>query len=248
MKYSVYILLLIVVALSCKKEAGVVKPVPISSLTIVNAIIGSDEIIADLTGADSVAAYYSTAPQISYGSYKRYSIPSGSVPIVIYSISDTITPVFKSTLSLNNSSIYSLFLCGTSPKQPDTLLTQDLIPYHSSIDSTIGIRFVNLSSGNPVSVNIQDSANGSEVSSLGYKGITVFKNYAVTTDVTEYIFEIRDAVTGDLLITTESLLIRDPDDPGSDVLSPFRDITIAVTGEQDPSASVPIGIMLIKYY
>jgi len=226
----------------------VVKPVPISSLTIVNAIIGSDEIIADLTGADSVGAYYSTATQISYGSFNRYSIASGNTPIEIYSVSDTKTPLFKSNLSFKNSTIYSLFLSGTSQSKPDTLFTQDNIPYHSATDSTIGIRFVNLSNGNSVSVNIQGSANGSEVGSMGYRGITGFKNYAAGNNITEYIFEIRDAVSGDLLITTESLLIRDPDDPGSDVLSPFRDITIAITGEQDPSASVPIGIMLIKYY
>ncbi len=249
MKYLIYILLLVVFASSCKKETNPVKSVPISSVTIVNAIIGSDEIIADLTGADSVADFYYTAPTIGYGSFLSYSIPSGNIPIAVYSFSDTTHPLFKNNLSLDNSSIYSFFLCGVNPKQPDTLLTQDIIPYHTNTDSTIGIRFVNLSSGgSPISINVEGGANGSEVSSMGYRAITGFKNYPATSDITQYVFEIRDAASGDLLTTTDYLLINDPNNPGNNVLSPFRNITIAVIGSQEPSSSTPPAIMLINNY
>ena len=43
--------------------------------------------------------------------------------------------------------------------------------------------------------------NGSETGSLSYKDITEFKSYAATIDFvsTGYVFEFRDAGTGDLL-------------------------------------------------
>src|SRR5580698_651689 len=115
MKYLKYIFITSVISIiytSCSKESNSVKPVPISAVTIVNAVINSNPLIADLSGADSVAAYFSTTPQIGFGAFQEYSIPSGIVPGVVYQTSDTTHPLFSNKLNLQPQGIYSLFLSG----------------------------------------------------------------------------------------------------------------------------------------
>jgi len=223
--------------LSCTKEANSVKTGAISAITVVNAMGSANPFIVDLYGANSVAVYYATTRQIGYGSYYDYSIPSGNMPLTIYQTTDTLHPVYKNTVNLQPDAIYSLFLSGLDVANPDTLLIQDHPPYHSIADSTVGVRFVNLSQdSNPISVNIQGTANGSEVSSLSYKSITDFKSYPATINIAQYTFEIRDASSGNLL-TTYTYNV-----------APFQNITIAVIGEEDPLSTVPISTMQINNY
>jgi hypothetical protein len=244
LKYLYIIIILQVTCVACTKEANNVKPVPMSAVTIVNAIINSNPLITDLTGADSVAAYLTTTPQIEYSSFFEYSIPSGNVPVAVYQTTDTLNPVFKtglknSTLNLQGSKIYSLFLSGQLGAQGsvDTLLTLDNPLYHPATDSSSGIRFVNLSPGSsPVSVNIQGNTNGSEVSTLSYRNITDFKNYPATMNITSYTFEIRDVASGNLLITYTYNL------------APFQNITIALIGSEDPNVNVPVSVLRVNDY
>jgi hypothetical protein len=244
MKFLLSIFTTAIILSSCTKEANNVKPVPISAVNIVNAVIGSNSLIADLTGADSVAAYLTTTPQIGYSSFYEYSIPSGNVPIAVYQTTDTLNAVFKtglknSTLNLQGSKIYSLFLSGQFAAQGsvDTLLTLDNPPYHPATDSSSGIRFVNLSPGSsPVSVNIQGNPNASELSSLSYRNITGFKNYPATANITQYIFEIRDAASG-ILLTTYNYN-----------LAPYQNITIAIIGSEDPAVSVPVSALRVNNF
>ena len=58
-----------------------------------------------------------------------------------------------------------------------------------------------LNSNQSVSVNLIGNSNGSEVSNLVYKGATQFKRYAVTTNISSYTFEFRDATSGNLITT-----------------------------------------------
>jgi hypothetical protein len=242
MRYLIFTITLTFFLSSCTKEANNVKPVPMSAVNVVNAIINSNPLIADLTGADSVAAYLSTTPQIGYSSFFEYSIQSGNVPVAVYQTTDTLNPIFKtglknSTLNLQGSKIYSLFLSGQLGPQGsvDTLLTLDNPPYHPATDSSSGIRFVNLSQGSsPISVNIQGNPNTSEVSSLSYRDITGFKNYPATTNITQYLFEIRDAASGNLLTTYTYNL------------APYQNITIALIGSEDPAVNVPVSTMRVN--
>jgi hypothetical protein len=247
MRFKKQILLLVfmvVLAFSCTKQLNNDTQSPVSAFTVVNAVIGSNPLITDLTGADSVAAYLTTTAQIGYSSFFEYSIQSGNVPLTVYQTTDTLNPVFKtglknSALNLESSKIYSLFLSGQIGTQNlvDTLLTQDNPPFHPATDSTVGIRFVNVSPGSsPISVNIQGNPNASEVPTLSYRTITGFKNYPATISVTQYTFEIRDAASGNLL-TTYTYNI-----------APYQNITIAVIGSEDPSVGVPVSAMQVNNF
>jgi hypothetical protein len=244
MKKIIYITLLFILVLSvasCSKNGILVDAVPVSSITIVNAIPGPDLLIVNLTGAASVADFYNpdypVNPQIGYPSFQQYSIKSGAVPVAIYKLSDITKPVFKSSVKLSDGGIYSLFLSGSPALGLDTLLVQDHLQQHSQADSTIGIRFVNLSKeSGPLSVNVAGKATGSAVNQLKYKSITAFKNYAAPRSITGYVFEVRDGVSGDL-ISTNTVEV-----------SAFQNITIAITGLQNPDSLTPIGIVRIKNY
>jgi hypothetical protein len=238
-KYITFGIISIGLAISCTREFNSVKPVPISAVTIVNGVINSNPLLADLSGADSIVAYFYTTQQIRYGSFFEYSIPSGKVPANVFQVSDTDVSFFSGILNLQPQAIYSLYLSSsdTTGKNIDTLFLQDDPPYHSDTDSTAGIRFINLSKGsNPMSVDIQGNVNGSEVSSLAYQAITNFKNYQATLEITQYNFEIRDAASGNLLTTYTY------------TTAPFQNITIAVIGSEDTTATVPISVMQINNY
>src|SRR6202035_6146289 len=97
---------------SCKKNSDAGNLMPVSALTIINALQGSDPFIADPNGADSVSAYFATTSQIGFGAFQEYSLPSGNTPLIIFDIADTMSPVFQGSISLKNNAIYSLFLSG----------------------------------------------------------------------------------------------------------------------------------------
>jgi len=209
MKKSKFILFIITIQLSlfsCNKNGNIVKPGAISAFTIVNATVNSQPVVPDFS--NSPVNYYSDAQNISFGSFFEYSIPSGNVPFNISQVTDTTHKIFSGSFNLKPATIYSLFLAGqltTASSTVDTLFTIDHPPYHSVTDSVAGVRFINLSPGsNPVSVDIQGNAIGSEVESLAYKKITAFKAYMDTSEVPasgQYVFEFRDAASGTLLTT-----------------------------------------------
>jgi hypothetical protein len=188
--------------LACTKQ----KSAPgTASLTIINAVPNSTpSLVTNFSGTEPIV-WYNNALKLLYatvGNTNQTTAYSGEQPLAIYRFPDTTahsTPLYNLVLNLEPGAMYTLFLTGTLAA-PDTLFTTDWPPYHPTADSTMGIRFVNLSAGsNPVSVNITGSANGSEVSSLPYKGITDFKKYLTTSTITAYKFEVRDAGTGALL-------------------------------------------------
>jgi len=182
--------------ISCKKDN--VPPSGASSFTIVNAVVGSSALVTNFN-AGTALKYYSTAQQIGYGSFMEFGSYAGNVPLALSDLSDTTKAVYNSVVNLPVHTIHSLFLTGMLTA-PESFLTTDNLPSHAAADSSVGIRFVNLSQGsNPVSVNIQGSANGSEVSSLAYKSTTPFKNYSAKGNISSYTFEFRDATTGNLL-------------------------------------------------
>jgi hypothetical protein len=199
--HKIIIYLLLIECLSCKKEFSTIKPINLSDVTVVNAIVNSNALIPDFS--NTPVRYFSFATNISNGSYQEYPMQSGTIPISVWQISDTTQTIFKGILNLQPQAIYSLFLSGNNPSSPDSLFTHDELAYHSITDSVAGVRFVNLSAGsNPISVDIQGNVNGSEVVSLPYRQITSFKVYTDTKLIPssqEYIFEFRDVSTGDLL-------------------------------------------------
>ncbi|HVU94332.1 MAG TPA: hypothetical protein VHE34_03870 [Puia sp.] len=240
MKYAYFrrlpALLLLATLLSCGKSNSIPGT---ASLTIVNAVAGSNPLVTNFSGTQPIE-WYSNAPQIGFGQYHAFNNYSGLQPLALYQYPDTLpksSPLFSFTLNLPLNSIRSLFLIGTTGA-PDTLVTADAPPYHPVTDSSMGIRFVNLSPGSaPVSVDIQGQANGSEVGSLAYKGLSAFKIYPATSTVTGYNFEFRDAASGTLLASYAL------------TPSPYRNYTIALEGLPGPGgATVPQAAYLINNY
>jgi hypothetical protein len=192
--------------LSCSKQST---PPGTAALTIINAVPNSTPSLVTNFGGTDPIVWYNSALKLTYATVtvnSQTSAYSGEQPLAIYRFPDTAahsTPLYDLVLDLQPGAMHTLFLTGTLAA-PDTMFTTDYPPYHNTVDSTIGIRFVNLSAGsNPISVNLIGNANGSEVSSLPYKGITDFKNYSTTSKISAYKFELRDAGTGALLISQE---------------------------------------------
>lgn len=253
---NILLVMTIICGASCQKTATGPLVVGPASLIIVNAIPNSVPIIP-IINTSSAITYFANAATIRYGNSTEYSPPGGNDTIyVVQKNSDTmdlgpkaIGLMFNNVLNLRSGGIYSLFLTGSDTSSPDYLFTVDSLPYHNPIDSTVGIRFVNLSSGSdPISVNLEGSPNGSEVASLSYKGITNFKNYLsdAAASVNGYRFVFRDFATGDSLTSIKLVSNRkvpglvDPNNSSNQLT--FKNVTIAFYG------SIKSASMLIDDY
>ncbi len=190
--------LLVVAFFSCGKSSSLPGT---ASLTVVNTVAGANPLIANFNGTVPIQ-WYANVPQMNYGAVNTYNSYSGHQELAMYQYPDTTAhsvPLFNLRLDLPAGTIHTLFLTGTAGA-PDTLFTTDNPPYLPTPDSSIAIRFVNLSPGSsPVSVDVQGRANGSEEGSLVYKGITAFRSYPATAGVSSYVFEFRDKASGVLL-------------------------------------------------
>lgn len=225
------VILLPLILAACTKQNT---PPGTASLTIVNTVVGSKELVTNFNNAQPIT--YTFVGALFYkqftSRFNQLSAYSGKQQLALYEFPDTTAksiPLFNLALDLPIGSIHSLFLTGTFSK-PDTLFTRDALPYYPSTDSAMGIRFVNLSPGSaPVTVNILGNANGSEAGNLSYKGITGFKNYPVRSSTADYVFEFRDAVSGALITTYTASGINNPG-----TLSPnvwiYRSFTLALVG------------------
>lgn len=239
MKYLLTILLVGTLFISCKKDSAISKPSEVTSLNIINAIPGSSGLVPVINNQLSYKDAASSSGTIGYGIYSFYyyslSFQGGDVHLTVAPLSDTAHPVYdNSSLHLPAQSLHTLFFTGTLSK-PESVLTNDTLPYHSISDSVTSIRFINLLVGSsPVSVNLVGNANGSEVSSLAYKSITGFKSYAATAAISSYQFEFRNASTGALI---KSYTLANVNLASTSVINTvrFRDLTMVLYGNADGS-------------
>jgi len=227
--------LILVLCLACKKEVGIVKPVPLSSVTVVNAVMNSDPLIVSFTPDSPVNAYLNATPQIGFQSFKEYSLPSGNTLFLTYQSSDTSHPLFNGAFAFNPNTIHSLYFYGQYNAQnpPDTLLTEDHPLYHPVGDSTVSIRFINIFPANyAINVNILGGSSGSGIQNLSYRGFTQFLNYPVTSNVpspsTGYTFEFRSAST-DSILTTFKYAYRN--------IARFKNVTIVLSAASGGTAA-----------
>ena len=224
---------------SCKKELTS-KVSGTSALTLVNGVVGNTFFYTNFNGDNANKLYYSDASTLRYGNFAFFNSYSGQQKLGLYQLPDTNAnskPVFNLTLDLPLNKVHTLFLTGT-PQNPDQFFTADELPYHAPADSVIGIRFVNISKGDPpVSVNILGKENGSEMAELPYKGITGFKNYSAKAGISSYMFEFRDKATGMVL---GSCLVNGLDNDGSPYMPNIRrnkNFSIAFLGAAGGMAS-----------
>jgi hypothetical protein len=254
----------LVVLISACQKMGTIPVVPsAASLTVVNAVPGSTPVIPVINTGSPITYFSFVNPLIGYGSFIEYSPPGGEDTTYVVQRTDTLAldigpksnMLFYNILNLKPGGIYSLYLCGTDTSSPDYLLTTDSIPYYGPTDSVMGIRFVNLSTGsNPISINLEGNANGSEIGSLAYKGITTFKQYVNNSNTLDYFFVIRDAATGDSLTQFDFVQNYSYNggfgliDPVTYNLLTFKSITIAIYGSESNGSTFPLNTMLVDDY
>ncbi|BAU54068.1 DUF4397 domain-containing protein [Mucilaginibacter gotjawali] len=240
------ILGLSLVLASCKKELTNLGS-GTSSLTIVNAVVGNDYLLTDFKRGQSTGNYLPPMNGIHYGTATYFNSYSGQQPLALYHLPDTTAtsaPVFKLTLDLPVNTIHTLFLMGTQG-DPDQLLTTDQLPYHPDSDSTMGIRFINISkTSHPVSVNIAGQANGSEATGLAYKSVTPFKNYNAGSAIKSYTFEFRDQATGELLGSCIVDGVNNDGSSSSPNIRRYKNFTIALLGA--PGGNAPNSALIIS--
>ncbi|WP_343306645.1 hypothetical protein AAHN97_05975 [Chitinophaga niabensis] len=231
--------------LACKKQTVS----PTASLNLINAVPGSTPSLVTNFGGTTPIVWYKTALKLVYGTFDKASQAlslRGPQKLAVYLYPDTTahsTPLFNLDLQLKPGTINTLFLTGTKTA-PDTLLTTDVIPYYPASDSSLGIRFVNLSTGSaPVSVNITGLANGSEAAGISYKAITGFKKYPAPAGLSQYNFEFRNAATGELL---GSYVLTGVNSTFANTAKRYRNFTLAFMGL--PADRTTWKIMLIEAY
>ena len=220
-----------------------------ASLTLINAVpYSTPSLVTNFNGTGPLT-WYVNALKLVYGTANKSNQSlnySGDQHLAVYKYPDTAAhnkPLYDLTLSLQAGTIYTLFFTGTI-SSPDTLLTIDTPPYYAAGDSSIGFRFVNLMAGStPVSINLAGSANGSEAGSLSYKGITGFKKYAATANISKYTFEFRNTATGTLISTFDVTGIN-TGTPGNQ--RRYRNFTLALLGI--PGDAATYKVMLIETY
>jgi len=182
-----FILLIMAELTACKKDA--VKATALTSLNFTNAVINAPTMYLN-----------SAIDSVTNNSFGEFSLLTGQTQYKVYALAGPSQPFYNQTVTTANGGYYSLFLSGLSTSAIDAVFIKET--YKNYIDSLSGVRFINLSpDSQPISVDIQGNANGSEVASLAYKAYTGFKQHAATQAVSSYNFEIRDAATGTLLTT-----------------------------------------------
>lgn len=226
---------------SCKKETD---PPGVASLTIVNAVTGSTTLVSNFRSEGHLD--YSKAARIPYKRYMKSVLEAnaGQHRLRFFPFTDTTDKgtLFDLRLDLPLSSMHTLFLAGTMDAPESVMISDAEIPFYPAGDSTMGIRFINLSKGSaPVNVNITGLADGSEVTGLTYKSITSFKRYPVSQMMQDYVFEFRDAATGTVLASYTTLGLNQTA-PNSWV---FRNFTVALTGKPgETGALAPVAFLV----
>jgi len=237
----------------------------VASLNVVNALPNSAPLILVQGSISSAIGEFLNIGPLSYASTAVLTPMRGADTLyAVQSNADTAALgskgpdfMFDSVLKFNAGSLYSLFITGVDTTNPDYLFVQDVLPMIT--DSSVGIRFVNLSTGsNPISINLEGNANGSEVAGLPYKGITGFKQYLNNSTTADYMFVVRDATTGDSLTQFDFLIngstnsgngLTDPSNsPNNGTPLTFKHVTIAVYGSESVNSNNPLSTMLIDDY
>lgn len=235
---------------SCTKES--IRSDGAASLTIVNALVDTSYRSLMVTSHQLTGVPQTTVspliPQAISDDSNEFGFLSGKKNFYLYTVRNDKLVAGPPLLTLNvdfpDGYIGSLFVAGTL-KQPDTLLIKDQPLYFPPADSSMGLRFVNLSQGGlPVSVNIRGQANGAEVNGLPFKAVTEFRRYAANAAAGSYVFEFRNSATGALLA---SFTISNVNNPGtaSPNLWRYRNFTLVLCGVPG-SAVTPPSAFIVK--
>lgn len=213
---------------SCKKEAAL--PV-VTSLTLVNAVVGSEPLVTNFTENGHLPFYYG-ALQVQYGTYNeafRVPIEKEQQSLRLFQYPDTLSsskPLFDLKFQLEKGSINTLFLTGTVA-HPEYLISTGKPPFHQVADSTFGVRFINLSyQSRPVDVYLIRGTGEKVVTGLAYKSVTDYQPFKAIAISGNYTFEFRDPQTQNVLAS----YVFNEVGKDSGNLWRFRNFTLAFIG------------------
>lgn len=220
------------------------------SFTIINTQRSS--IILNFNEEDSI--YYGsrgTNQVIARNIALEYSFTAGNQRVNLHELKTPNPPhvwvdtsMLKLFFQLPMGTIGSLFVAGT-PAVPDTLFIKDTPVHFPITDSSMGVRFVNLSGAKiAVNVNLQGQPHGSETTGLHYKGVTEFKKYKAVPSVQRYVFEIRDAASGQLLATNT---INNPGVTATVNQWRYHNFTLVYSGIQGAPGNLPAAFIVKNY-
>ena len=244
--YGLSICAIMLHSMSCTKDT---KADGAASLTIVNAVVGSEPLITNFSGRDSIL--YLNANSIPYGEAREFGNYINEVKLGLFQYPDTTShnaPLIDVKLNLSVNTINTLYLTGTVAL-PETVFVIDEIPIHS--DSVVGIRFVNLSPGsNPVNIRLSTDTTRNLVDALAYKGVSSFGDFPVTAAVANYTFQFQDAVTGAILDSYDMNGIDNGTGNNINSSNPWRykNVTLALRGTVGGTGVNAQKVMLINNY
>lgn len=187
---------------SCRKEREKGNP---ATLQVFNAMDDRVRLYANLTGNHPVN--YNGSLLVNNKMYmlngNLLNIIRSPQQIDFYAQPDTMAhdkPVLSINATLNGGEIYSLFIYGDKSTAAYTL-HHDKIPAINRQDSTTFIRFANFSEAQAISVNMQGKPTGSFIQSLPFKSLSDFVELKADVSMPDYVFEVRNQATGNLLTT-----------------------------------------------
>lgn len=187
---------------SCKKE---LVPKATAAFTIVNAVPGSDNFLANFNTNYALEGNYPVGMYVKYRVYAPHNhltIPASEQPLLIYrypAATEQNKPIYQLSVNPNAGEASTLFLIGTL-EQPETLLVTKLPPFHAPADSVLGLRFVNLAPAKtPVRIRVSGEGTDLSVSNLVYKAATDYLSVKANAKVGNVLVEFFDQVSGTLL-------------------------------------------------
>nr|WP_121270286.1 hypothetical protein [Pedobacter schmidteae] len=196
--------LLLLLAVSCRKELSVEAT---ASLTIVNAIPGSGNLVANLNTNYTVSGGYASGIYVKYRTYvpdNHLTIQAKQQPLLIYktpAVNAQDKPFYQLTLNPTVGEASTLFLFGTL-EHPEKLLVTKMPPYHAAADSLFGLRIINLAAAKtPVRIRISGEGTSLSVSNLTYQAVTDYLTVNANIKVGDVLIEIFDQISGVLLKT-----------------------------------------------
>jgi hypothetical protein len=209
---GLFLLIMIATITACKKNQIEISPV--ASIIVVNTITGGQTI--------KMNNYSSTVSNNAYG---RFAFHTGAPNIYVFPLSDSLSPYYKlnQDIQLESGDVYTLFLGGQFTQAEGILVKEDL-QYHN--DSTVGIRFMNLSPNSPnVNVTLSTSNSKNEFSNISYKAMSDFKIFPALANNISYTFQVRNSIDNSLIasitLTGSSLTTGIPR---------FKNITLVLRG------------------
>lgn len=206
--FTVCIALCAMILSSCRKQD--VKLTPLASLLVTNVVDGGGNLVLGSNAAPVYNNYF-----------QAYGMLTGNKEIKLVDTAGGLNKLYyNQTKDFVNGGVYSLFLTGTAAAVESVFLKEENIPSHTA--NVFGARVINLvAGGNPISVNLAGTANGSLITDLAYTKISMFKDVSAVAAEGDKVFEFRNAATG-ALITSFTV-------PGYD-MPRFRNITLVFAG------------------